>query len=129
MKNNRTFLRCAVCGNIVGLVEDAGVKLMCCGQEMSELVPNTVEAAMEKHIPVASLSGNKLTVTVGSVLHPMTEEHHIDWIMIAQDRLTQRISLEKTGAPSATFLVNEGDFTMYAYCNLHGLWAAEFGKG
>lgn len=126
MKNNRTFLRCAICGNIVGMVEDAGVKLVCCGHEMEELKPNTVDAAVEKHIPVATLAGNKLTVTVGSVLHPMTEEHHIAWIMIAQGNLTQRIASQKTGAPAATFLVNEGDITIYAYCNLHGLWAAEF---
>ena len=126
MTNKRTFLKCDICGNIVGLVEDAGVKLMCCGQEMTELKPNTQEAATEKHLPVATLAGDRLTVTVGTVLHPMTEAHHIAWVMIAQGNLTQRIALEKTGAPSATFLVGDGDFVVYAYCNLHGLWAAAF---
>lgn len=125
MKNSRQFYSCSICGNIVGLVQDGGGTLFCCGQEMQLLTANTTDAAQEKHVPMIKREGEKCTVEVGSVTHPMTEEHHIAWIAVAQDKNTHRAVLDKTGKPAAEFCIGEGPVTVYAYCNLHGLWAAE----
>lgn len=128
MKNKRKILKCAICGNVAELIEDTGVALVCCGQDMEILKANTVEASKEKHIPVATFSEGKLAVQVGSVPHPMTEEHHIAWIMIVQGNSTQRVDLDKTGSPTATFNVEDTEdevITIYAYCNLHGIWRTD----
>jgi len=125
MKNQRKFLKCDHCGNMVGMIEDSGVEMVCCGQPMTVLVVNTTDAAQEKHVPVATREGGRLNVTVGSVAHPMLEEHHITWIAVAQGEKTQRENLDRTGSPTAEFCVEEGPVTVYAYCNLHGLWSAE----
>ncbi|NLO48869.1 MAG: desulfoferrodoxin [Clostridiales bacterium] len=120
------FMRCEICGNIVGVIEDNSVTPECCGQNMTLLTPNTVDAAQEKHVPVGVINGNKLSVQVGSTLHPMIKEHHIAWIAIAQGRRTQRVQLDPTGSPTADFYVDDSEpITMYEYCNLHGLWAAD----
>lgn len=125
MKNERKFYRCSVCGNIVGLIENGGGTLVCCGQEMGQLGPNSVDAAQEKHVPVAKRQNGILAVEVGSMPHPMTKEHHIAWIAVAQGDTTHRVTLDETGRPSAEFCVGEGPLFVYAYCNLHGLWVAE----
>ena len=125
MKNQRKFLKCDHCGNMVGIIEDSGVEMVCCGQPMTVLVVNTTDAAQEKHVPVAAREGGRLNVTVGSVAHPMLAEHHIAWIAVAQGEKTQRENLDRTGSPTAEFCVEEGPVTVYAYCNLHGLWSAE----
>ena len=125
MNDVKKFLKCERCGNIITMIEDSGAKIMCCGQPMAEIVPNAVDAAVEKHVPVAERAGNKLTVHVGSVAHPMAEEHHIAWIIAAQANKTQRVVLAKTGAPAAEFVLDDGPVTIYEYCNLHGLWIAE----
>ncbi len=123
--NESRFYICSHCGNIVGLVHDAGVPLMCCGQKMQQLVPGTVEASAEKHIPVVSVEGNSVKVNVGSVEHPMAEEHGILWIYLQTDRGGQRKSLVPGSAPAATFaLAEEKPEAVFAYCNLHGLWKA-----
>ena len=101
-ENNRFYI-CEHCGNIVGMVHDGGVPLMCCGQKMTKLEPGTVEASKEKHIPVVSVEGNIVKAVVGSVAHPMTEEHNIAWVYLQTDRGGQRKCL-KTGAdPVVTF--------------------------
>jgi len=125
MKNERKFYRCSHCGNIISFIKNAGPPVSCCGEKMQEIKPNTTDAAAEKHVPVAVREGGKLTVTVGSVSHPMTEEHHIDWILIADGSRTQRAALSNTQAPSAEFFISGDSVTVYEYCNLHGLWAAE----
>jgi len=125
MKNERIFYKCSRCGNIITYIHNAGPVVICCGEKMQELKPNTSDGAHEKHVPAAAREGNKLKVTVGSVAHPMTEEHHIAWIIAAEDGKTQRVALQRTGAPSAEFIVGDGSVTVYEYCNLHGLWAAE----
>ena len=76
------FYVCSHCGNIIAYVKDAGVPVMCCGQKMQELIPGTVEASGEKHIPVYEVKDNVVHVTVGSVEHPMLPEHYIEWISI-----------------------------------------------
>lgn len=121
------FYVCEHCGNIIAFVEDKGVPVMCCGQKMTELVPNTTEAATEKHIPVCSVEGNKVTVTVSTVDHPMLDEHYIQWISLETKQGNQRKVLKPGDAPKAEFMICDGDevVTAYAYCNLHGLWKAE----
>ena len=126
MGNQRKFYRCEICGNLVGLIEDGGGKLVCCGRDMTLILPNTEDASQEKHVPVVRRENGKLFVDVGSVLHPMIPEHHIKWIAVAQGNKTIRVSLDVTDAPSASFCVNDGAFTAYAYCNIHGLWMCEF---
>ena len=125
MKNERQFYICSACGNIVGLIEAGGGTLACCGQPMERLTPGSVDAAQEKHVPALKRQDCTLRVEVGSIPHPMTEEHHISWIAVAQGGATQRVTLNKTGQPNAQFCINNGPTTVYAYCNLHGLWESE----
>lgn len=124
MKSSVKFFKCEVCGNFVGLIKDGGGELTCCNQPMTELVANTVEASREKHIPVATRQDGKIIVDVGSVAHPMTPEHFIEWIAVVSDKGTERISLTPGEAPKAVFC-DKADVDVYAYCNLHGLWKAE----
>lgn len=99
---------------------------MCCGQKMVELVPGTTDAAVEKHVPVIKQEGQKVTVEVGSVTHPMMAEHYIEWIVLETEKGYQKVDLKPEEAPSAEFALVEGDKVVaaYAYCNLHGLWKA-----
>ena len=125
MCENRFYI-CEHCGNIVGLIHDAGVPMMCCGQKMKKLEAGVTEASLEKHIPVVTVEGNTVRVVVGSVTHPMSEEHHIAWVYLQTDRGGQRKCLCTTSAPEVTFaLCDETPVAVYAYCNLHGLWKAE----
>lgn len=120
------FYVCRHCGNIIAYCKNSGVPVVCCGEKMQELVPGTVEASHEKHIPVIKTEGNLVTVTVGSVLHPMTEEHHIEWISLSTEKGNQRRELHPGEKPEAVFALIEGDkpVAAFAYCNLHGLWKA-----
>ncbi|HNY05742.1 MAG TPA: desulfoferrodoxin family protein [Candidatus Egerieousia sp.] len=118
------FFRCRHCGNIIAYVHSSGVQVICCGEPMQELIPNTTDAAQEKHVPVVEVSGNKVTVTVGSVEHPMTPEHYIQWICLQTKQGNQRKELAPGEKPVACFALCEGDEAVAAfeYCNLHGLW-------
>ena len=119
------FLRCAHCGNLVGMVHNAGVPMMCCGAKMEELVPNTSDGAGEKHVPLAEVcvDCNQVTVNVGEVTHPSAEAHFIEWIYVQTTNGGQRKCLKAGDVPTATFkLVDEKAVAAYAYCNLHGLW-------
>ena len=120
------FYRCKKCGKIVAIVNETVVPTMCCGEAMEELIPGTTDAALEKHVPVYEVNGNLVTVTVGSVEHPMTPEHYIQWIAIKTKNGNQRKILTPTDAPKATFALIDGDevLEVYEYCNLHGLWKA-----
>lgn len=118
------FYYCKHCGNIVAYAENKGVPVVCCGDKMVELIPNTVEAAHEKHIPVVTVEGNLVTVHIGSVDHPMTPAHYIEWVSLQTKQGNQRKPLEPNTAPSVCFMMCPGDEVVaaYAYCNLHGLW-------
>lgn len=120
------FYRCEHCGNIVAMVKNSGVPVMCCGQKMTEIVAGTTDAAVEKHVPVYELKGNMLYVSVGEVEHPMIEEHFIEWIAVQTKSGNQRKMLNPGDAPKATFALVDGDEVqaVYAYCNLHSLWKA-----
>lgn len=120
------FYICRHCGNLVEMVEDAGVNPVCCGEDMEELVPNTVEASGEKHIPAVTVDRSVVTVNVGSVDHPMLEEHWIEWVQLETEAGSQRKTLKPGSAPKVTFqLGEEKPVAVYAYCNLHGLWKTE----
>ena len=126
MCDNNKFYICEHCGNMIGMIHDAGVPMMCCGQKMTKLEPGVVEASHEKHIPVVSVDGKTVTVTIGSVEHPMVEEHSILWVYLQTDKGGQRKCLEVGKAPVVTFaLADEKPVAAYAYCNLHGLWKAD----
>ncbi|MBE6034017.1 desulfoferrodoxin family protein [Aminipila sp.] len=125
--SDKKFFVCKHCGNLVGMINSSGVPMVCCGEKMTELEANTVEASVEKHIPVVTVEGNIITAKVGSVEHPMVEEHFIEWLYLDTTKGGQRKSLEPGEKPEAKFAVVEGEkpLAVYAYCNLHGLWKAE----
>ena len=120
------FYVCEHCGNIVGLVNNAGVPLICCGEKMKKLEPGTVEASVEKHLPVVTVENGIVRVAIGSVAHPMTSEHSILWVYLQTDRGGQRKCLSPGDAPEVSFaLCEETPTAVYAYCNLHGLWKTD----
>ncbi len=120
------FYVCEHCGNIIGVIHNAGVPMMCCGQKMTLLEPGTVEASHEKHIPVVEKNGDIVKVTIGSIAHPMLEEHHITWVYLQTNRGGQRKCLPIGGEPTVSFaLCDETPVAVYAYCNLHGLWKTD----
>lgn len=117
------FYRCELCGNMVALIKKGGGTLVCCGQNMTKLEANSTDAATEKHVPSVLREGGKIKVTVGSVPHPMLPEHHIEWIALVTDDKVELKYLKPGEEPRAEFAeVPSG--TVYAYCNLHGLWKA-----
>ncbi|MGN0517668.1 MAG: desulfoferrodoxin family protein [Acutalibacteraceae bacterium] len=118
------FYVCKHCGNMVAFVKDAGVPIMCCGEKMSEVIPGTTDAAVEKHIPVYEVKDGKVFVSVGEVEHPMADVHYIEWISVQTDKGNQRKCLAPGQKPEAVFAICEDETVeaVYAYCNLHGLW-------
>lgn len=120
------FLVCEHCGNLIGMIRDSGVPMVCCGQKITELVPGTSDGAVEKHVPSYVVDGNKVKVTVGSVEHPMVENHYIEWIAVETEKGAQRKTLQPGDKPTLEFALTEDDsvVAVYAYCNLHGLWKA-----
>ena len=118
------FYICKHCGNIVTKLTSAGVPLVCCGEEMSLLEAGVTDAAVEKHVPAVTVDGNLVKVSVGSVTHPMTEEHLIQWIVLETSQGWQQKALAAGDAPEVKFALAEGEapVAVWAYCNLHGLW-------
>ncbi len=118
------LFKCNHCGNIIKHVVDKGVPVMCCGEKMQLLEPNSTDGAFEKHVPVVERVGDKVTVTVGSAPHPMLEEHHIAFIILQTKNTSQKIELSHTGEPTAVFYIAPDDevIAAYEYCNLHGFW-------
>lgn len=118
------FYICKHCGNIVAFVKESGVPVNCCGEKMQRLEAGVTDAAKEKHVPVVHKNGNLVTVSVGSVTHPMEEKHYIEWISLQTKQGNQRKRLAPGEKPEVTFALSEGDEAeaAYAYCNLHGLW-------
>ena len=117
------FYLCSHCGNLVGLINNAGVPLICCGEPMKELIAGSVDASQEKHVPQVSVDGNLLHVKIGSVDHPMLDEHYIQWVYVQTEHGGQRKNLQPGQEPKVTFaLADDRPISVYAYCNLHGLW-------
>lgn len=120
------FYKCEHCGNIITMIEDKGVPVMCCGQKMTELVPGVSDGAAEKHVPVFTVKGNTVSVVIGEVEHPMIDTHYIEWICLQTTSGNQIKYLKPGEEPKAVFALTEGESVeaVYAYCNLHGLWKA-----
>ena len=121
MKENVRFYRCPICGNIVGLIDGDMGHVRCCGVEMEEMVANSVDASMEKHVPVYEKVEDELVVKVGEVEHPMEKDHYIMWIAQVTENRTTRVRLYPEQATETRFPYIKGA-TLYAYCNKHGLW-------
>ena len=121
------FHVCKHCGNIIAYAYDAGVKVVCCGEKMQEMVPGVVDAAKEKHVPEITVNGNTVTVKVGAVTHPMEEKHYITFIALESKNAYQYKALNPHEEPVAVFALADGDKAVAAYehCNLHGLWKAD----
>ena len=121
------YYLCGRCGNLVTKIIEKPCTPMCCGEPMTELVPNSTEAAVEKHMPVVELSGNTVIVKVAEVEHPMLEEHSIQFIALETKQGVQIKKLAPGEAPCAAFALAEGDEAVAAleYCNLYGLWKKE----
>ena len=117
------FFVCDHCGNLVVTIKDSRVPMMCCGQKLTELVANTVEASAEKHLPVVAVEGDGVVVKVGSAAHPMLDEHYIGWVYLQTENGGQLKYLNPGDAPEVSFaLAGDKAVAAYAYCNLHGLW-------
>ncbi len=117
--------KCEVCGNIVEMVHGGKGQLVCCGKPMELLKEGSVDAALEKHVPVVEKTAQGFKVKVGSVTHPMEEKHYIEWIELIADGKAYRQFLEPGQAPEAEFCVDAEKITAREYCNLHGLWKSE----
>ncbi len=126
MTNYGDYYYCEICGHVVSILCPGNPSLVCCGQKMTRLEANTVDASKEKHVPVIVPEGDSTTIKVGSAPHPMTEEHHIAFIeIVRKDGRTCRARLSVDGPPEATFNVKAEDIAaVYEYCNLHSLWKA-----
>lgn len=122
--------RCAHCGNIIFKVVDKGVPVMCCGQKMEEIVPNTTDGAMEKHVPVVEKkthgNGTAVTVKVGSVEHPMLPEHYIPLIAaVSGDTVTMKFPKPGEKPEMDVYFKGDAEVVAYELCNLHGFWKGE----
>ena len=123
MKNTRFYI-CETCGNVIGFIDGNPDRITCCGKQMKLIIPNSVDAQKEKHLPYLIDNGDDLIVRVGEVEHPMEEEHYISWIAQVTENETTRIRLRPNEKPEVK-LKNIKGATIYAYCNKHGLWAIE----
>jgi len=126
MEMSHKFYNCSHCGNTAVLVVDKGVPVVCCGEKMKELIPNTVEASTEKHLPAITASANSISVQVGSVPHPMEDGHHIAFVYVQTEQGGQRKRIKLGAEPKCEFtFVDDKPVAVYAFCNLHGLWKTE----
>jgi len=127
MTEKNQVYKCEICGNIVEVLHEAGGQLVCCGEPMKLLKENTVDASLEKHVPVIEKTEKGIIVKVGSVPHPMEEKHYIEWIeIITKDNKSIKKFLFPGDKPEAEFCIPIED-VLFAreYCNLHGLWKSE----
>ena len=120
------FYRCSHCGQIIAIVKETGVPVVCCGEPMAEVIPGTTDASLEKHVPVVNVQGNTVHISVGSAAHPMLPEHYIEWVAIETRSGNPRKQLSPGDEPKVCFSICDGDEVkaVYAFCNLHSLWKA-----
>ena len=119
------FYKCNECGKIVEVIQNGGGTLVCCDMPMEKLIPNTVDAALEKHVPVIKYTDAGVFVSVGSEPHPMIDAHYIEWIEISYGTRKERKYLKPGDKPEAAFKVESKDVRALIYCNLHGLWVSD----
>jgi superoxide reductase len=125
MAEKLQVFKCDICGNIVEVLHGGKGQLVCCNESMKELVANTVDASLEKHVPIIEKTENGITVKVGSAPHPMEEKHYIEWIEVIIDSRVYRQFLVPGGSPEAFFPVKGESITAREYCNVHGLWKSK----
>jgi len=125
MTEQKEVFKCNVCGNIVEVLHAGVGQLVCCGQPMELLTEKTEDVGLEKHVPVIERVGNKVTVKVGSIPHPMEQKHHIEWIQIIADGGTCRKFLKPRDKPEAEFEIVAEKIEAREYCNIHGLWRSK----
>ena len=124
MEENVVFFQCRHCRNLIGLIDGNPENIICCGEKMLPLTANREDATKEKHLPVYEKNGNEIIVKVGSILHPMDEDHYIMWIaQVSKDRTT-RVRLSPNKSTETHFPYIPGS-SLYSYCNKHGLWKTE----
>jgi len=116
--------KCNICGNIVEVLHAGGGELVCCGQPMELLEEKTKDEGEEKHLPIIEKTDKGIKVKIGSVLHPMEENHYIEWIEVISNGKVYRKFLKPGDDPIANFEVS-GDIIAREYCNVHGLWKTE----
>ena len=121
------FYYCEDCDNVVIMLKDSGVPMMCCGQPMIELIPGKMNASLEKHMPVYQVEGNQVVVTIGTTEHTMEENHFVEWVALQTKQTAQRKTLHPGQQPKVSFAICEGDEAeaVYVYCSQHGFWKAE----
>lgn len=122
------FYKCNLCGQVVGMINETGVPMICCGEEMVVILAKSNEEGLkEKHVPTYKISNNKLLVRVGEIPHPMTKDHYIEWIALVTNKGNQRKSLKPGDAPFVSFMLDKDEVVeaIYAYCNIHSLWINE----
>ena len=117
--------KCEICGNITEVLHTGAGQLICCGQEMSLMEEKTADQGMEKHVPVIEKNGNKITIKVGDVPHPMEDNHYIEWIEIIADGQVYRKNLKPGMEPTAEFEITAEKIEARGYCNVHGLWKSK----
>lgn len=118
------FYVCKICGNVFELIDGDASRTKCCNNTITLLEANTVDASLEKHVPVYEVKDNEIEVKVGSIIHPMEEKHYIMWIALVKNNRIIRVNLKPGDEPIARFKYEKGS-TIYAYCNLHGLWKSD----
>lgn len=124
MPEKMEVYKCELCGNIVEVLTGGGADLNCCGQAMTKMTENTTDAAVEKHVPAIEKQSGGYQINVGSVDHPMTADHFIEWIELIDGETVYRQFLNPGDKPAAFFPITADNVTARAYCNLHGLWKA-----
>lgn len=124
MKENVRFYRCPICDNVIGLIDGNMEHIKCCDKPMEQMIANTTDASVEKHVPVVERVEDEIVVRVGEIEHPMEKEHYIMWIAQVTDSRTTRVRLYPEQATETRFPYIKGS-TLYAYCNKHGLWKTE----
>jgi len=117
--------KCELCGNMVEMIHAGKGQLVCCGRPMIWQEEGTTDAAVEKHIPVIEKTDNGYKVTVGSVEHPMSDDHFIEWIELIADGIAYREFLNPGDKPEATFCIKADKVSAREFCNLHGVWKGE----
>jgi superoxide reductase len=122
MTKKLQIYKCEICGNIVEVLHEGEGELVCCGQPMKLYKENTTDAALEKHVPVIEKTENGFKIKIGSVAHPMIEEHYIEWIEVIVDGTAYRQFLKPGDAPEAEFCIKADNIIAREYCNIHGLW-------
>lgn len=122
MPQRKEIYKCELCGNIVEVLDGGAGALVCCGEEMTKLDPQTADSSTEKHVPVIEKTDTGYKVTVGSTLHPMEEKHYIEWIELVADGISYRTYLSPGVEPVATYCIEADAVTAREYCNVHGLW-------